>query len=978
MPSNFTNLVITWFKESFNYATSKNVTENVISLPMFTDTGSGEVNEAQIVLSGNRGDFISDFESLETPVEQYDRFRIQVTDLAGNDYDRFYEVKPDFLPSQTKGEGTMLTVDLVGIEYHTQQIHFNRAFWFADAFRTAREIGENYRLNRGSRQPELIEHDLGYSQVSKTGNGLPKTTVNHYEYGFHEEYTYNRWMDQADKLGGSVDRGGVLDFFDIAFETTAVNEIAIAIFSQGSRTNDFDDDASLPIIKKGIEDEINVGEQEAGIAPATGNITASWGAQKRGSYPTGFSKYDSGVLQFTFRPFFNSGVTYLTDAKVIFEMQHYKSKVDNNQGNTPPGPTSCVVDSDAFWQQIDMKTEFGNTIIYSEWTNDHVNAWINSGSNPRDKATVTDGTFTFHRDAGVDDANNKFSALGPGFWDCNIVINDPVANDGKGFFRTWVNGRAKNDGDLDALANFYAYSGQRNLFPRGYRILVDTEFPAGDLAGKDKNGRTRGNNIVFWDGGVTDFATAGEWQVLYDVATAGIDLQQMQCAVIDDGVMWFFESTGPDWLIQQGDLAFDCFHAYETNAVQQAESFDPKPTQGDCARYPDVTADGSIFATNDFSGVEAIYDTTPIIGIDRILDYDSDRPNGKYYQYGSWLCMFFPFSPATLNGESIGNLVGRGQGTSPTVFQEFPGTEPGTLTSLNMDFLSDGNFGWNQDKSEDYGPFQSLAFMCQIDVFDDDNLFFDGIWEVRVCIGDIVDNVVFADFEVPFVARYFPIDLPISSFQVYRGRRPAFFQITANPSAVDVVLPKELDIQNQFEWRNIKWITWNMKAGYDKFGRYMPDAKGLVEDADINNVTMAKFAGAFFRMRVDAVRFTKPLLAIARFNAPIRSLEPDFLERTHIATFDQLLNDANAENEKQRFQHEQYDIRTSGAEIFNLKVGDGVFFEDNFLTNREDNSSTPGVKSVKLVVKRAEFSITSPSSGTGGLTRRLITSRRFV
>ena len=153
MPSNFTGLTVTLFDESTNYVTTRDITNEVIGMPLFTEAMSGELNQAKLELSGAFGQFISDSISTEIVIDSFDRIRIQVTDLGGNPYDRFFEVKPDWLSTQTKGEGTMLTLDLVGIEHHTQEIHFNRAFWFKDAFEVAREVGQGYETNRGTRQP---------------------------------------------------------------------------------------------------------------------------------------------------------------------------------------------------------------------------------------------------------------------------------------------------------------------------------------------------------------------------------------------------------------------------------------------------------------------------------------------------------------------------------------------------------------------------------------------------------------------------------------------------------------------------------------------------------------------------------------------------------------------------------------------------------------------------------------------------------
>jgi len=776
MPSNFTDLKVTWFSESSDYATSKDITEFVNSIPIFTDVGGGEVNEATLILSGNFGQFISDEISTETVVQDFDRFRIEVTDLAGNIYDRFFEVKPGFLPTQTKAEGTLLTLDLIGIEYHTQEIHFNRAFWFFDAFDVAREIGENYQQNRGTRQPTLgTSYFIGYTQGTRIGNGLPRSTVNHYEYGLHEDYGYNRWVDQGDKLGGSVDTGGILDFFDVSFETPSVNAIDIAIFSQGSRTNDFLVDSGLPTLNKADTDTVNVGEQEGGITPATGTVLATWGAPKKGTLPTGHAKYDSGQFQFIYRPLFAIGVTYLQDAKVKFEEKHYKSKVNDNTGNTPPvGAIAPLFNEDAFWRQIDMSDEFGDTQQYSEWTDDKAQHWINCGSNPTNKPFVTDGIIQYNRDdLGVNpNPPPEFinNALAPSMFDCNIVINDNSTTNNTGFFRTWVDFRATDDTELQDIANTYAYSANVNLFPRGTRVLIDEEFPpSGVFGGNDLNDVPFANNIAEWDGD-------GNWIVKYKPAQFESDLDNMQVAVLDDGVIWFWDNSATKWKIQQGDFAHECFHTYDS--ITNTVSFREQPTETDSVEFPDVTKDGFTFLKNIDSAVTCEIDvdglkvTNRLINIIFALFRANDKPTSSYNQFGAWLCLRWPFSPINNGGVFLGDVYG-----TATPSANFPGLEPSTLTAQNMDFTSRGNFGYTQPESDDYGQLHSIAGVCKVNATRG-QANFDGIKEVRMCFFDVNDNVVYSDFEVPFTNRFFAFDLPLSSFSIYRARRPVYFDLT--------------------------------------------------------------------------------------------------------------------------------------------------------------------------------------------------------
>ena len=139
MPSNFTGLTITWYDESDGYSTTSDITGDVIQNLRFTDTGSGEVNEAEINISAKDGKHVS---SGSVIFDKYDRIRIQITDLGSNSYDRYFEIT-DILPGQTKDEGSIVTINCVGIEYHTQVIHYSRRDWYENAFDIINNIFRN-------------------------------------------------------------------------------------------------------------------------------------------------------------------------------------------------------------------------------------------------------------------------------------------------------------------------------------------------------------------------------------------------------------------------------------------------------------------------------------------------------------------------------------------------------------------------------------------------------------------------------------------------------------------------------------------------------------------------------------------------------------------------------------------------------------------------------------------------------------------
>jgi hypothetical protein len=346
-------------------------------------------------------------------------------------------------------------LDCLGIEYHTQQIHFVKPYYFAGANQTVKDIADIYSENKGSEQPTIASHNTFWNGT--IGNGLPFHTANNYEYGLNEDSIYNRWMDVGEKMLSSVSAGGVLTPFELSFVADGINIIRMRYRPSGDNT------PSVTIKNAKVTNPKTVGAQEGMLSNPTGSNVLAWGSNDHGTLPVEFSKYESQLMTFRFRPEWDSTITYVTDAKVKVTAsdgtaQHYKSLVDSNLNNTPPGPTAGSQDSNANWEQIDMKSEFGDNIQYSPWTDDKSGVWLKSFANP---------SGVFHSGAVL-------------AWDINLVVWED------GFFRTWVDALATSNAALDALANTssegYAYSHTRATLPRGFRVLVNSASPTGDLA----------------------------------------------------------------------------------------------------------------------------------------------------------------------------------------------------------------------------------------------------------------------------------------------------------------------------------------------------------------------------------------------------------------------------------------------------------------------------------------------------------------
>ena len=179
------------------------------------------------------------------------------------------------------------------------------------------------------------------------------------------------------------------------------------------------------------------------------------------------------------------------------------------------------------------------------------------------------------------------------------------------------------------------------------------------------------------------------------------------------------------------------------------------------------------------------------------------------------------------------------------------------------------------------------------------------------------------------------------------------------------VPPKELEIINIFEWRNIKLGGIQYQPMYDEFGRFNP-AAALVNESG-NSVTWSTLTGATRSLEMDGFRWIKPLLASSG-SVTDRNLEPDFLQLPNITVYDQLVNAAKSQLEIEKFKHKEFNIESSGDEIFDIPFGESFYLKNTDIVSDSDNSV---VGNIQLVNKRAEFSITKPQGGKGGLRRKI-------
>jgi hypothetical protein len=707
--------------------TVKDITPDILTVPLFSDTGSGEANTAVIRISAAGGKYITD----GNPINDFDRMKITSDDGTGlnSTFTNSYQVKRR-IPTGSKGGGAVLEVHLVGFEWRTQARYFSDSTntFSIDSFHAAKLIQDDYNAGRGSDDPEM----LGLEDTLL--NNLPTWVFNNFNFGLNEETHYNRIMEIIDKNAAPVNEGGVFDFFELqAVGDMTLNNVRFFIFSSGKKG------AGVLVDNTST---VNVGPTEGGLDTLKGTVINAWGDTQSGSLKTGFSKFIGGEQAFNLFPQFDSSVTYPVDALVTYNNALWKL-ILSNPGHVPPGHNS-------YWSEVTKGDYYGNQYIYSEFTKDQVEKWQDCGSD-------------------LDNSVVAGASMGIGFFDGNLVVDDGQMK------RTWVD-ISVNDPSSIPSTYLYASSSAPNRFYPGLRNLIKGDG-TGIWSGNDKNGVPFKNAIIEYQDDNLG------WLVKKSAET------NMVCAVIKEGQCYVFNdvdivANGWGSIVTYGvgvgkDLnALDCFHPYDSlvnDYIQHDEGspgFAPNPDPHDIE-----------FTANQNSAIKVTYswNLVPILETFPVVwgDYD-------WYKAGFWFNFRFPFPPNFIN--EPGGVVGGGYGSN-TVLKgpSFLDINNMTYSSNGLTGYSNGlsteDLGpissidflirirsWTQD----FGTWIPTG---------------DTNFNVRVIVYDRNDNVAIQDKIVPFNDLTTALKYPVSGFQIYEARKPLgkLLDIIIPPVAVSPV-----------------------------------------------------------------------------------------------------------------------------------------------------------------------------------------------
>lgn len=475
----------------------------VDGIQQLTDTGNDSFNTGKLVLDQINGAGLTQG---AVRLEAWDRIRIRITNLITNVivYNKVFDIE-QIQPTISDTGGHTLTLILVGIEHWLDKKHFSQPGRFLSAFEIVKRIGDQYNASRGSDMPQLLDHD------NTTGNTLPKYTINNYDFGRGQYSCWTRILEVIDKLGGAVENGGVLDFFDMRFDYDATdpNKIYIRIFSSGNPAGSGFQTLSTttaPVVRA-----------SGALEGEKATVINVYGADTAGSLPIEWAKFRSGQEYFLNHPEWQTGVLYKVDARVQRQGLHYKCLIEH---------TSSVPFDITKWTTVSDASEFGNVYQYSPWTVDKaVTIWKNSGADPL-------GTQGFYQN--------------PAMLDANIEVWDTAS--GEEFFRTWVDVRVKSDADIPLD---YLYAKNLAGVYRGFRVLVDTTLGAagGAFAGNDYKGDPFANAVAEYDG------LNQRWFVKY------LPINNLHIAVLHQADIYKYSGASWSRITNTAGQA-DCFHPY--------------------------------------------------------------------------------------------------------------------------------------------------------------------------------------------------------------------------------------------------------------------------------------------------------------------------------------------------------------------------------------------------------------------------------
>jgi len=190
----------------------------------------------------------------------------------------------------------------------------------------------------------------------------------------------------------------------------------------------------------------------------------------------------------------------------------------------------------------------------------------------------------------------------------------------------------------------------------------------------------------------------------------------------------------------------------------------------------------------------------------------------------------------------------------------------------------------------------------------------------------------------------------------------------------------------------------------------------------LSNTSLVSGLGGRITLYLDDLHLKKSLVVNSGVDVT-KNLEPDMIQRQDIMLREQAEEVSDSQLQIEQFPHKEFNITTTGREIFNIRFGDSFYLKNRRLVSDSDkpitsaaswsnsinyiigdhviqslvlyecikkniNNIPPNVtfwkqtdtelNTIKLVAKKIEYSISRPPAGSGGLQRRIKGVKRFL
>ena len=957
------------FNSSYVFQSFVDITDFVVSLDDFVLQSTGKISTAKFTLNGEFGNFITNDNSGVTPkIKQFDLIRITIIGDDGvTEQNKIFEVTTDLAQITTRSS-YFLPIEMEGRERNLAGVPFGGFFRSATHNALIAQVVSSYNNQHKTLQPALFESD--------DNDAVPDFNPNIWDFT-QVDNCFDAILVVLASLNLPVSAGGGGNRYALIFEdvysgnTPTLGNLEFRIIKQGSRN------PSVPTLQQ--NDAHPITKIDKIKHPATGSIVVARGRPKTGTQPQNYSLFLSKLEFYRNIKQWDSSITYPVGSYVTFGRQSVNEDAPQRWQamleNTNSTPAVGLA-----WQLVFVGNFIGN-IQYSPWTIMKATPIQNGFANPGgDFSTTTTDAVAIP--------------------DHNLVINDVRGEypDRIGTYRNWVTFRTNTSVAANLTATEQAYLYQGSFFYDGQVVLVDPNVGAlgGVFSGSDPNGILFEGSMAIWRATPNSLVIPGDgdWFVLREVQDFD------QCAVYAEAKVYewnvFFDKAQAGAVYPGADrrrggavpefewrdisdvfMGNDCFH----------NPFSIKNVTGLVAS---VLADGEpltnqsafpSFPYNENSGIEIVFGYNQanetqqqhdvwfnlikkvITGgsiitqflINLIPAVYNTYTTPQYTNMGWWFTWPspYPFSTVETISEDVGELYG---GNFATL------NDHRYFDLFNIQYTTTGLEGWTHVDSSDLSEITGVEFLFNFDItISDVRIPFSGdVPFAYWCIDKFGTMWKSPKIMYRHLGETQSVKIEFGDLSpVFRGRTPLGID-----NVLENIIVAEVEVNEVFFKDTIIIQGFQCETPYDEFGRYAPNLfeqiiKPVFFDIFVGGSSEVRFIGV-----IDAFGFTKTPVAISNTTtlSSERTIIPQFEDYQNILNVEQLQRFADAKNQIDEFQYEQYTIVQGG--INDLDLEDSIFLKDPYLIDESDD----GANTRKLAIRELHYSVPADS----GLIRKMI------